>query len=70
LLGKVENNAPRYGLGSPGRLAAFLNNAAGYLQRHAANPSGLLHPTFSTPEEKRLKRNAAARKKRAATKTI
>lgn len=63
LLGKVENNAARFGVKN---MPAFLHGAAGYLQRHATNITGLLHPTHYTDEEKRLKRNKLAVKKRAA----
>jgi len=62
LLGKVENNASRFGVKS---LPAFLNGAASYLQRHMTNITGLIHPTHKTEDEKRLARNAKARKVRA-----
>lgn len=39
-----------------------------YWKHHAANPSGLYHPTHKTADEKRLARNAKARKKRATKK--
>ena len=65
LLGKVENNYKRYGVHN---LAAFLAGVAKYLQKHEANRTGLLHPSHKTEEERRVKRNALARKRRAATK--
>lgn len=65
MLGKVENNHARYGIKN---LAAFLNGCAGYLQRHATASTTLIHPTHKTEEEKRLARNAKARKTRAANK--
>ena len=65
LLGKVENNHKRYGVKS---LPAFLGGATAYLQRHRENRTGLLHPTHKTDEEKRLARNAKARKRRATKK--
>lgn len=65
LLGKVENNHRRYGVPS---LAAFAAGVAGYLSKHVTNQTGLLHPTHKSEDEKRLARNAKARKKRAATK--
>lgn len=65
LLGKVENNAGRYGVYS---LFAFCHGLAPYLQAHGTNITGLVHPTFKTADEKRLARNARARKTRAATK--
>lgn len=67
LLGKVENNAPRFGVGQS-RLAAFCHGTAGYLQRHTTNITGLIHPTHKTDEEKRLARNAKARRARAKKK--
>lgn len=63
LLGKVENNYKRYGVIN---MAAFLNGAASYLQRHATNRTGYLHNTHRTEEEKRDRRNAKARAARAA----
>ena len=65
LLGKVENNYKRYGVVN---LAAFLNGAAAYLQRHSTNQTGYLHPTHRTDDEKKERRNALARKRRAAAK--
>jgi hypothetical protein len=66
LLGKLENNYKRYGVVS---LPAFCAGVAGYLQAHLTNRTGLLHPTHKTDEEKRLARNAKARKARAARKS-
>ena len=65
LLGKVENNHRRYGVPN---LGAFCAGAASYLLRHITNRTGLLHPSHKTEEEKRLARNAKARKTRAAKK--
>lgn len=65
LLGKVENNAARYGVRN---IAAFTNGIAAYLQRHSTNITGYLHPTFKTEEQKRVARNTKAREKRAANK--
>lgn len=62
LLGKVENNYKRYGVPN---LAAFCNGLAAYLQQHITNRTGLLHPTHWTEDEKRIKRNKAARARRA-----
>jgi hypothetical protein len=66
LLGKVENNYKRYGVTN---LAAFLSGVASYLQRHTINQTGWLHNTHKTDDEKRIKRNAAARSKRASKST-
>jgi hypothetical protein len=38
------------------------------LQRHSTPQHDLYHPTFKTDEEKRVARNAAARKRRQNTK--
>lgn len=65
LLGKVENNAGRYGVRE---LFAFCRGLAPYLQKHMTNITGYLHPTHKTADEKRLARNAKARKARAAEK--
>jgi hypothetical protein len=66
LLGKIENNHKRYGVPQVG---TFLHGAASYLTRHAF-PVGvpLIYPTHKTDEDKRLARNARARKARAAKK--
>lgn len=65
LLGKVENNAPRFGVRN---LSAFLHGTAAYLQRHLTNITGLIHPLHLTEDEKRIKRNTKARATRAAKK--
>lgn len=62
LLGKVENNAARYGVPN---VSAFGTGLGPYLQRHLTNKHGLLHPTFKTDDEKRLLRNKRARVARA-----
>ena len=65
LLGKVENNAARFGVKD---LSAFLHGCAKYLQKYRTNLTGLLHPTHKSEEEKRLARNTQAVKRRAAAK--
>lgn len=62
LLGKIENNAARYGVRD---VAAFTGGVAGYLRRHMVNTTGLLHPTHKSPDEKREARNKKARATRA-----
>ena len=60
LLGKIENNMTRNRV-NMGRLAAFSNNLIDYL---TADPcSELLHPTFLTPEERRMKAYKKKKKK-------
>ncbi len=65
LLGKIENNHKRYGVPN---LPALLHGLPAYLQKHDTDQTGLLHPTHLTEDEKRLKRNAKARKARASKK--
>lgn len=65
LLGKLENNHKRYGVQN---LAAFANGVAAYLSRHSINITGYLHPSHKDEEEKRVLRNARARKSRAIKK--
>jgi len=65
LLGKLENNAARYGVRDIG---VFANGVAQYLRAHLTNITGLLHPTHLTPEEKRIKTNMRARLARAKKK--
>lgn len=65
LLGKVENNAPRYGVRN---VRAFCSGLSGYLTKHMVNVTGYIHPTFKTEEEKRLLRNKRARIARAKKK--
>lgn len=62
VLGKVENSYRRYGVQS---LAAFLNGASSYLQRHTTNHTGLIYPTHRNDDEKRERRNKLARERRA-----
>ena len=62
MLGKLENNAARYGVHNIG---VFTNGVAAYLRLHLTNTTGYIHPTHRTPDEKRILRNARARKARA-----
>lgn len=65
LLGKVENNYRRMGV-SLAQAQAALSNIVAYLTRdYSENPE---YHTHRTADEKRLKANAAARKRRAAAK--
>jgi hypothetical protein len=65
MLGKLENNRARYGLGNDADFAVYLSNIASYLNYHKYGPTNTWHPTYKTAEEKRLSRNAKARKARA-----
>ncbi len=65
LLGKVENNAPRYGVRN---LLAFCQGAGKYLLSHMTNITGMVHPKHKTEDEKRELRNKRARMARAAKK--
>lgn len=65
-LGHVENNRARYRLTNVARLTRWLTAIPEYIHRdHSDKP---LHSTYRTAEEKRLKRNAKARKTRATKK--
>lgn len=65
LLGKLENNHKRYGVSLP-MMLALGRNLEGYLKRDFSTMP--LHPTYKTDDEKRIRRNALARKRRAALK--
>lgn len=65
LLGKVENNGPRYGVRD---ILAFCGGLANYLRNHLTNVTGYLHPTHRTDDEKRVLRNRRARVTRAKKK--
>lgn len=67
LLGKLENNAPRYGM-SFEQLLAFVNGSAVYLDVHRENQTGLIHPTHFTAEEKVERRKKKAKKAREKAK--
>lgn len=67
LLGKVENNAARFGM-PRARMPAFLHGVATYLQLHSTNITGMLHPTHKTEDEKRIRRNKLAVRRRAEAK--
>lgn len=69
MLGKLENNRARYGLGNDAKFASFLSGVAMYLNYHKYGPTNTLHPTHKTADEKRLARNAKARKARASKET-
>ncbi len=65
LLGKIENNLARNGLTNTADLAAYLQNLIPYIESGRRGGTGVLHNTWKTEDEKRLARNAAARKARA-----
>ena len=67
LLGKVENNAGRFGVS--GHLIEWCAGLAQYLMKHKTNVTGLIHPTYKTEDEKRIAKNLKARKLRASTRT-
>ncbi|WYW03220.1 endonuclease VII [Pseudomonas phage vB_PpuP-Villemi] len=69
MLGKLENNRGRYGLGDNVAFATYLQNVFQYLAHHSSGPTNTLHPTHKTADEKRLARNAKARKARASKET-
>lgn len=61
MLGKVENNYKRTGV----KLGAFMPRALPYMQAHETPQHDLLHPSHKTADEKRLRKNARAKKARA-----
>lgn len=67
LLGKCENNAPRYGMTFQ-QLANFLQGASQYIVTHQENKTGLIHPSHFTAEEKIERRKAKAKRTRAKVK--
>ena len=66
LLGKIENNWRRVGVP---HLGTFLGGAFGYLESTEVPAIEVFHPSYRTPEEKRLLRNKRARRKRKAKKS-
>lgn len=46
----------------------WLERLLAYYHQHETSPSGVWHPTYKTTDEKRLARNAKARKARAKAK--
>ena len=65
LLGKLENNHARYGVSLP-QMLAMGRGLEAYLKADYSHMP--LHPTHKTEDEKRIRRNALARKRRAAAK--
>lgn len=68
LLGKVENNAARFGFREIVQLWAFCAGLAGYLRKNETCHTGMIHPLHKTPEEKKVIAATKARAKRAAAK--
>lgn len=68
MLGHLENNRARDELMNDGDFARFLASVMAYLHKHHNGPTNLLHPSYKTEDQKRLARNAKARKTRAAKK--
>jgi len=65
MLGHIENNRARHMM-KDGRLFRFLRGVQTYITAdHTQRP---LHPTHRTPEEKRVRTNKLAAKRRAAKK--
>jgi hypothetical protein len=68
LLGKVENNAGRFGVA--GHLIEWCMGLGAYLQAHKTNITGMIHPTHLTEDEKRVKKNEKARKARVTARKV
>lgn len=60
--GKIMNTMRRYGIKNP---LEFLKNLILYQETHVQNRTGLIHPTFRTPEQKVEAAKKRAKKKRA-----
>lgn len=60
LLGKIENNVGRYGVD----VLAFAAGLHKYISTHQIDRTGLVHPTFFTPEERKVRTVARAKKAR------
>ena len=58
LLGKIENNHARCGVSD---LLGFLNGVSAYLQKPSHET---FHPSYKTQDEKRIRRNKKAKKRR------
>jgi len=65
--GKVFNLARR--AKRDGTVDWWVQRLLEYWQKYIAAPSGIYHPTHKTDDDKRLDRNAKARKRRAVKKT-
>ena len=59
LLGKVENNAPRYGV----NLEAFTQGLGQFLALHSTPQSDLIHPSHFTLEEKKARTKVRLKRK-------
>lgn len=65
MLGKVENNYKRFGIKD---LKAVINNLIEYIHCYDDHPSGIIHFTHRTAEErKQLAKKRAARRKKNGT---
>ena len=63
VLGKIENSYRRYGVSLP-MLTAMAPGLGAYIGKDYSD--GPIYPTHRTEDEKRIRRNALARKRRAA----
>lgn len=70
LLGKLENNAARFGFADMTQLWAFLEGVGKYMRRNETCHTGMIHPLHKTADEKRIATNLKARKKRALAKKV
>jgi hypothetical protein len=65
--GKVINALKRYGVQDH---EAFLKGLIEYHRIHSTNQTGLIHPSYFTPEEKALRRKAKVKRARAKAKKL
>lgn len=66
--GKIKNLAARGRVGLTS--VEYLQKIIDYWTLYETDRTGLLHPLHLTPDEKRIKTNTKARKKRAAAKKV
>lgn len=68
--GKAYNAIARWGKcgNNPEAVRRFMVSLVNYYRQHEVAGSGLMYPSHKTDEEKRLARNAKARKQRAEAK--
>lgn len=67
MLGKIENSMKLNKLDIE-TLKNFLDNVHSYIVKHESNQTNIMHYTYKTEEEKRLKRNKKARERNAKLK--
>lgn len=62
-LGKIENNHKRCGI-FKNDLTSWLRQCASYIDKHQQEPSEFIHPTYFTPDERKERAKARAKKRK------